>query len=594
MNIFLTGGTGFIGKRLLADLSDKHHVFALVRQPDRLEPIVAQAHRQNITPIVGDLTKDRLGLDKESYQQIMASDVIIHAGGPMHITLSQEEAVRSFLHPAKSLVRIVRDIQTTRELKHFIHVVGFMSPYHEQNAMEDLDAMLDHAPPYERMKFQADSYIRKALRKMDIPLSTVNPSVVIGDSASGMTEQTGGLGILVDAVRRNLMPLVPGGRDYWLPMTHVDHVADFISELADTVNVSSNTYYLLDPKEQSSSIHTLIKQIAAEMRVSPPVGSLPLSVLKTLLGTSMGQRFGIPQESMNFLVRSTFPAAPSHNSVMAETLPYVISDLDYRLSHPAQHTPKGFIQRRRSSLITLENDGEGMPHIFLHGTFSGADCLLPLAAELDGIRTMFVDLPGFGRTPYHHQPSILQGYVDAVADMILDLKQPVVLIGHSFGGRIAAKVMEQMDAPIHQLLLLQPVLHPVPSTYKVPWITKRLLKNLKSSALKKTLLAQHHFVEDPDQMAHYIRYVLDDLQSPRIRKTTAEVMAALSRSADTPLQPALWNANKVRILWGDKDTEHAIPRPFRHLAITRIPFGHQFPIEKPELSGEWIKASRYI
>lgn len=32
MNIFLTGGTGFIGRHLLSELASQHQVYVLVRQ----------------------------------------------------------------------------------------------------------------------------------------------------------------------------------------------------------------------------------------------------------------------------------------------------------------------------------------------------------------------------------------------------------------------------------------------------------------------------------------------------------------------------------------------------------------------------------
>ncbi|RRJ67467.1 alpha/beta fold hydrolase [Paenibacillus oralis] len=602
MKIFLTGGTGYLGRHILAELiAGQHDVFVLVRSVDRFHHTLRRLRlpeTQYANTVIGDLTQSRLGLAPNDYEQVLESDIIIHAGGPMDIELSQAGAERVFLHPAVELAAIAEQIHAKKGLKQFIHIVGYMSPYNEENALNNLDAVLEGAPPYEKMKFQADSYIRKALHPLGIPLSTVNPSVVIGHSFSGVTEQIGGLSILVDSVRRKLMPLVPGGKDYWLPMVHIDHVASFIAGLVQTKEVASNTYYLLDSKRDSPPIRSLLGTIAAEMGVSPPFGTIPLALLKTILGLGIGKLLGVPKESMNFLVKSDFPVSTKlelerkygeQTSVVPATLPYVIADLDYQLSHPSTETFEGFIQRRSSKLISLEKENPGTPVIFLHGTFSGADSFVPVAKQLHDVNTWLVDLPGFGRTPRHHNLSLMDGYVETVMEMIQELNRPVILIGHSFGGLIAAKVMEKMEHRIRQVLLLQPVLHPIHGKYKYAGATKPILKLMPRSAFRKTLLKASDFIAESEQLDDYVDYVLRDLQSPRIRSTNASVMSSLTQDRSIQLNPESWNANKVRILWGDRDVAHHIPERFKHLSTTRIPYGHQYPLEAPDLVAEWIR-----
>lgn len=68
---------------------------------------------------------------------------------------------------------------------------------------------------YEEMKFQADAYIREHAKQYGYPLSVVNPSTVVGPRPTGETEQTGGIGLLIGAVQKGLMPVVPGGKSFW-------------------------------------------------------------------------------------------------------------------------------------------------------------------------------------------------------------------------------------------------------------------------------------------------------------------------------------------------------------------------------------------
>lgn len=600
MNIFLTGGTGFIGKQVLTRLvAQEHRVYALVRDVNRFARTLHALRLGKSAPVIpiqGDLTKPELGMNPNDRKRVLQADMIIHAGGPMNIQLDQCDAERSFLHPAWTLAALAADIHRLKGLRQFIHVVGFMSPYDEQNFMAGHDLTV-HAPPYERMKFQADLYLRQALQAEGIPLSTVNPSVVIGDSFSGKTEQIGGLSILVEAVRRNLMPFAPGGKRDWIPMVHLDHAADFIANLVHEHVPASNTYYLLDAKKNSPSVRELIGGIADELQVRRPVGSVPLALLKLVLSAGIGKRLGIPAESMNFIVETDFPVEAklqleSRNggptAMLPATLPYVIADLDYRLSHPLLLDREDYVQRRIADLIVLEREGAGPPVIVLHGTFSGSDSFLPFADALEGMHVCLVDLPGFGRSPRHRHHSFIDGYVDAVIALIGEFDCPVRLIGHSFGGWIAAKVMERIGPRIESLTLLQPVLHPVPGIYRHAGVTRSISKHLPPLVLRRMLLKNRDFTAPSEQLDRYGRHLARDLKSPRIRAANAKVMSALTLSANYRFDPQTWESAKVYILWGERDRDYVIPDSFDHIDRMYVPYGHQFPLEAPALTAEWV------
>ncbi|WP_284645970.1 alpha/beta fold hydrolase [Paenibacillus silviterrae] len=604
LKIFLTGATGFIGKALLAEVTAQgHEVYALVRDLARFRRAVEQLPpgvAQTVLSVTGDLSHAKLGLNEADYERIADVDVIIHAGGPMDIQLSSAEAERAFLRPAKELAELAVEIHQKRGLKQFIHLVGFMSPYDETNALTNQDTALRHAPPYERSKFQADAYLRQALHKHAIPLSTVNPSVVIGDSVTGKTEQLGGLGILVDAVRRNLMPLAPGGDKYWLPMVHLDHVASFVANLVRTEGVASDTYYLLDPRSSSPTMSSLIGTIATELRMMRPIGSVPPTLLKAALGAGIGDLLGVPSESMNFIVNRDFPVHSKRlieekqgqggTSLVKGTLPFVISDLDYRLSHPETAAPEGFMQKRSSKVVTLEREGEGPPIVLLHGTFSSADRLVPVAERLRGRRTILVDLPGFGRTPVSHGSSLIEDCVDAVSELVLELQEPVILAGHSFGGLIAAKVMERIEPRIRKLALLQPVLQPISAKYRYAAITETFLKRLKPAAFQSEQRKGGDFPKGGETMERYVAATIRDLRSPRIRHTNAWAMSVLTHDRSFELRPETWNSNKVRILLGERENAFRLPAPFQRFDADTLPYGHQFPIEAPHLAAAWLRS----
>ncbi|MCG7408765.1 alpha/beta fold hydrolase [Paenibacillus sp. ACRRX] len=602
--IFMTGGSGFIGRHVLVALAKANHkLYVLVRSKEKLIEAMRGIGWNDfsfITPVQGDLTKPSLGLNPADLQLLHHVDIIIHAGGPMDILLTAEEAQQVFLDGAREITNIAKMIHDSNPLKHFIHVVGFKSPYseqdHESQRHNDQDSK---EPPYEKMKFEADLFIRQALRPWGIPLSVVNPSVVIGDSYTGITEQVGGLGILVDTVRRNLMALVPGGKDYWLPLVHVDHVAAFIAALSAEERPVDHTYYLLDQKSNSPDMIELTRLVSKEVRVNGPFGAIPHRFLKAILNLGAGKLVNMPKESIDFIVNTDFPVSPKlalaekNNldlSVSPSTLPFVISDLDYRISHGTIHVPPPFRLNRRANLATIERAGEGTPILILHGTFSTAYNLLPLAEQLStaGNPIYLIDLPGFGRSPFHHNPSIIEGFEQAIMELILNIPSEVIIVGHSFGGYLAAKVMEKLQDRVQRVLLLQPVLHAIGSNYKSSFLTHTMLRLMSKAALTKQLLHAQGFEHIEEIPADYIPYIHDELKSARVRKTTTEVMSALTQPGHITLNPNSWDYNKVSILWGTKDHKFEIPNPYRDFRITHLPHAHQFPISHPEDTARWI------
>ncbi len=58
-------------------------------------------------------------------------------------------------------------------------------------------------------------------------------------------------------------------------------------------------------------------------------------------------------------------------------------------------------------------------------------------ATLQGLDAIALDLPGFGASPEPPEAWGAAGYAQAVAPVLDEMARPAVLVGHSFGGRVA-------------------------------------------------------------------------------------------------------------------------------------------------------------
>ncbi len=98
------------------------------------------------------------------------------------------------------------------------------------------------------------------------------------------------------------------------------------------------------------------------------------------------------------------------------------------------------------------------PIIILHGwaTTMTGDRYSELKSILEkkGFAVFTPDLPGFGKQPLTKPGMDLDDYVDFVKEfMIKKQLKKVILIGHSFGGRIAAKLSAQNPQLVQALIL---------------------------------------------------------------------------------------------------------------------------------------------
>jgi pimeloyl-ACP methyl ester carboxylesterase len=70
---------------------------------------------------------------------------------------------------------------------------------------------------------------------------------------------------------------------------------------------------------------------------------------------------------------------------------------------------------------------------------------------LDGLDAIAIDLPGFGASPVPDVPTGARGYAGLLRSIIADLAEPPLVVGHSFGGRVA--VCLAATVPVFGLVL---------------------------------------------------------------------------------------------------------------------------------------------
>jgi lipase len=173
--------------------------------------------------------------------------------------------------------------------------------------------------------------------------------------------------------------------------------------------------------------------------------------------------------------------------------------------------------------------------VCLHGVRNHGRHFAPLATRLAGYHVVAPDLLGHGRSPWE-PPWDIAAHVDAIVETVGARES--ILIGHSFGGRLAFELAARAPKLVPKLVLLDPAIL-LPGH-----VALSAAENARAdkSYVSFDELVERRFVESQLQYAPY-ELVVDDLASHvetgddglvRYRYCQSAVVAAYGEMASQP------------------------------------------------------------
>jgi len=180
---------------------------------------------------------------------------------------------------------------------------------------------------------------------------------------------------------------------------------------------------------------------------------------------------------------------------------------------------------------TYSTAGAGLPVVLLHGwalaQHTYRDVVERIAAE--GVRVIAPSMPGFGGTGDLPGASFsLSGYAEWVADLLdaLEIDEPAVVVGHSFGGGVAVRFAHDHPDRTRSLVLVN-------SVGGSSWRSGNTLRSITERPLWDWGL---HFPADVwpiRQATRVLPVIVEDLLPNLVRHPRALVKVAnLARRAD--------------------------------------------------------------
>jgi thioester reductase-like protein/NADP-dependent 3-hydroxy acid dehydrogenase YdfG len=344
MRYVVTGGTGFIGRRVVSRLLDARpdaEVWVLVRRASlgRFECLASQ-WGERAKPLVGDLAKPDLGLSQQAIAELGNVEHVVHCAAIYDITAAEDEQRAANVEGTRAVIELARRLDATL---HHVSSIAVAGDFRGEYTEADFDVGQRLPTPYHQTKFEAELLVRSA---PGLRHRIYRPAVVVGDSRTGEMDKVDGpyyfFGVLAKlAALPSFTPIMlpDTGRTNIVP---VDYVVDALVALLHTDGRDGQTFHLTAPK--TIGLRGIYRGIAAAAGLPPLRGSLPRSVAAPLLKVRgrprvwrnmVATQLGIPAEVLDVVdLAPTFTSDQTQKALQRTGIPNI------RVPEFASYAPK--------------------------------------------------------------------------------------------------------------------------------------------------------------------------------------------------------------------------------------------------------------
>jgi len=323
MQYFVTGATGFIGKRLVkALLARRGSTVQFLVRPGSEGKIAGLLEywgvgKQRAVPVAGDLTAKKLGVSAEAIKALKGKvDAVYHLAAVYDLGADEASQVQVNVEGTRNVVEFAKAIDAAH-LHHVssIAAAGLYEGVFREDMFDEAEN-LEH--PYFMTKHESEKIVRKESK---VPWTVYRPALVVGDSTTGEMDKIDGpyyFFKLIQRMRQILPPWFPsvgleGGRINIVPVDFIVAAIDHISH--GKADLKGKCFHLVDPTGyRVGDVLDIFAKAAHAPKMNLFVnaallGFIPKSVRKGLMALAPARRIrnavikdlGVPEDILTFV-----------------------------------------------------------------------------------------------------------------------------------------------------------------------------------------------------------------------------------------------------------------------------------------------------
>ena len=270
--LLFTGGTGFLGKNVMALLQESYDVTTCGIMPDDM--------------IKANLAKEMPVLDNHY-------DIVLHACGKAH-SVPRTEAEKQVFYDVNyqgtvNLCSALEKVGAPKALIFISTVAVYGCDYGELITEEH---PLNGNTPYAKSKIMAEEYLTEWCKKHQVVLGILRPSLLAGKNAPG------NLGAMVNGIKKGFYMNIAGGK-----VVKSILMAEDIARIMPALIEKGGTYNVCDTFQPSFG--QISESVAKQLGKGKPT-SIPMWVAKcmALVGDCLGSKAPINSNKLEKMTKS--------------------------------------------------------------------------------------------------------------------------------------------------------------------------------------------------------------------------------------------------------------------------------------------------
>jgi NAD(P)-dependent dehydrogenase (short-subunit alcohol dehydrogenase family) len=322
MHYFVTGATGFIGKRLVRKLLERKgsvvHFLLREESRDKLEALRDYwgVPAARVVPVFGDLTRKKLGVSAADLKSLKGQvDHVYHLAAVYDLSSDAESQIAANIDGTRNTAEFARAI----DAGHFhqvssIAAAGLYEGVFREDMFEEAE---NYEHPYFMTKHESEKIVRQECK---VPWTVYRPAMVVGDSRTGEMDKIDGpyyFFKLIQRMRQLLPPWMPtiGLEGGGINIVPVDFVVDALDHISHKGGIAKRCFHLVDPVGyRVGDVLDIFSRAAHAPKMSlfinaALLGFIPKGVKKGLLALAPVRRIrnavmkdlGLPEDILQFV-----------------------------------------------------------------------------------------------------------------------------------------------------------------------------------------------------------------------------------------------------------------------------------------------------